>query len=390
MSDAIATTPEPEPFEQLRRTLARYPANQYRLLLPTTMADLSSLYRPSPTVVYVDPDDGRDVYPTPGGARDSFCLHNQTLERIANAAGIDFDSRMSRHVHDVVREPFICEQHVGGYYTDAQGARRRITASAKSDLRDGTPTAKLLAGGLNVARQFICERTESRARNRTIRKTTNLPSSFTRAELTLPMVAVRFRLDERHPDVRKALIAAGAAAADEVFPAQDGDPIDAGQARPDEFIEGQIIDTTTGQTPAEPDIPDDAPAAPPPPPPDPVVAIVARAVADVRKRPAGERDTPATDDDIRAVGIAVRDVLGLRGRVTQPRWRDVRLAIVRRLFGVASTRDLTTAHARVLVDMSKDPNGQGAIGTVFNAAMTNDAALGDVAKEWAASATPRK
>ena len=229
------------PFREMREVLAPYPSDSYTHLLPTSYQEQSDLYRLAVTVVKVNPDDTRDVYPTPGGGG-TVCLHSQALERIGAAAGIDFDPTLARHVHDRVGQPFICEIHVGGWYTDSLGQRRPITAGAVSDLRDGTPTAKVLKGGIETARQFICERTESRARNRAIRKTTSLPSSFSKDELRKPMVALRFRLDERRPDVAKALIEAGTRAGAQVF-GTAGEPIDAGIARPDEeIIEGQVTE----------------------------------------------------------------------------------------------------------------------------------------------------
>ena len=238
-------------FREMREVLSSFPSSSFIQLLPTSAQEMSDLYRPAVTVVKIDPQDQREVYDTPGGGG-TVCLHSQALERIANAAGIDFDPTLTHHVHDRVHQPFICEIHVGGWYTDSLGQRRPITAGAVSDLRDGTPTAKVLTGrtgkGLETARQFICERTESRARNRAIRKTTNLPSSFSKDELRKPMVAVRFRLDERDPEARKALIAQGTRASTQVF-GTVGPALDAGVARAEEeIIEGQVSEARGGSS----------------------------------------------------------------------------------------------------------------------------------------------
>lgn len=372
-------------FEEITNILAPFPSDKFRHLVPTTLQARSDLYRPSATVVMVDASDGRQVYPTPGSKDGSLCLHSLALERIGNAAGIDFDPRLTRHIHDVVNQPLICEYIVGGWYTDSLGQRRMISRGAKADLRDGSVSARLLGGGLGVARQFVCERTESRARNRVIRATTNLPSSFSRAELALPMVAVRWRLDERDPDVRRALIARGTAAADAVF---DGVIHGTPDIDPVSESEEAAIAAAATRVEAEPDVPDDAPAAAAAPtappattvvtPEDAITAIAARTANVVRRRAAGERETPATDDDVKAIGIAVRDVLALRDRVAQPRWKDVRLAVVRVLFGVGSTRDMTVAQARVFIAMSKDPAGQKEIAAAWAFVADRDPALADV------------
>ena len=321
-------------FQEMREVLRPFPSASYLHLLPTALQESSDLFRPSATVVRVNPDDPRDVYDTPGSKGTTVCLHSQALERIANAAGIDFDPTLTRHTHDRVKEPFICEIHVGGWYTDSLGQRRLITAGAVSDLRDGSVTAKVLGGGLNTARQFVCERTESRARNRAIRKTTNLPSSFRKDELRKPMVAVRFRLDERDPDVRRALIDRGTGAAREVFGDTTTQAIDAGIARPDEeVIEGQISER---QTEPEPEIPASAPA---------FDLAAVRATLEAERAKMRSADGKASDQQVLDIGIALRDVLSLAERVEKARWPAVRLAVLSALWDVAHTRDLTVRQA---------------------------------------------
>lgn len=207
-----------EPFREIRDLVSAYPQERFNLLLPTTYIGRSPLFVPSPTMVFVNPEDQREVYKTPGSkdADGLVCFHATTLQRIANAGGLDFDPSLAAHSHDRSKDPFVCEQIVGGYYVDSLGQRRIVSSGwTAHDLRDGSARAQMLGGSLNVARQFICEQCSTRATSRAIRKAMNLKSSYRRSELYTtidgknqlkPFVAIRIRLDEGDPDVKKALI----------------------------------------------------------------------------------------------------------------------------------------------------------------------------------------
>lgn len=362
-------------FHEMREVLAPFPSDKFIQLVPTTLQERSDLFRPSATVVQINPDDPRDVYPTPGGGA-TVCLHSQALERIGNAAGIDFDPTLTRHTHDRVKEPYICEVHVGGWYTDSLGQRRLITAGAVSDLRDGTVTANVLKGGLTTARQFICERTESRARNRAIRKTTNLPSSFRKDELRKPMVAIRFRLDERDPDVRRALIDRGTGAAREVFGDAAAPVTDAGVALPDEeVIEGTVVDEAAKAEP-EPEIPDGEPA-----PAAVDLTALRSALESVRAKLRGA-DGPASSELVMSIGVSLRDILDLRTRAAKERWPDVRLGILQALWGIASTNDLTSRQATATLTWLSDDEGRDQARALFDYLIASDSA-------FAAKVTPQ-
>lgn len=351
-------------FQEMREVLRPFPSDKYIQLVPTTLQERSDLFRPSATVVQVNADDPRDVYPTPGGGA-TVCLHSQALERIGNAAGIDFDPTLTRHTHDRVKEPYICEIHVGGWYVDSLGQRRLITAGAVSDLRDGTVTANVLKGGLTTARQFICERTESRARNRAIRKTTNLPSSFRKDELRKPMVAIRFRLDERDPDVRRALIDRGTGAAREVFGQTEAAALDAGVARPEEeVIEGQarVVEQATKAEPN--DIPDDEPV--------PFDIKPIQAALEAAAKRSRVDNGKASDQQLMDIGVGLRDVLDLRNRldlVKEERpagYAKVRLAMLTALFGVSSSADLTARQAAAMLAWLGTDEGKQQARAVFD------------------------
>ncbi len=357
-------------FEEVRSVLAPFPPDRFWHLVPTAFTERSELYRPAAVVVQINPDDPRDVYKTPGSRDDSLCLHSYALERTGNAIGIDW--RPTAYSHDHASEPFICEAHVTGIYTDPLGQRRIVSASAKSDLREGSPTARLLAGGISTARQFICERTESRARNRLIRKVANIPSTFTREELRKPFVAIRWRLDERLPDVRQAMISAGTSAAREIY----GAPIDAGEDAP----EAEVVETRAAPPGDEPGIAAPAAAAAPPPPAGADV-ISAAARAEALKRSDAAKPSDAA---LAALGAAIRDGLALSGKISDRAAVAIRLSLARGLFSdrMRSIRELSGGEAAVLAGMAQDEAGRAQLATVLRGRLElGDPVLADHAAE---------
>jgi hypothetical protein len=300
MSTAVATPPEPNnrdkalaPFKEIRDALAPYPPERFIQLLPSTYLGGSPLFIPTPSLVTVDPRDERDVYKTPGSkdSDESVCLHAVALQRIANAAGIDFDPTMAFHRHDRVKDPWVCEQIAGGTYIDSLGQTRTIASGwVTQDLRDGSPRANLITRqgpvALQVARQFICEQCSTRARSKAIRNAVQMRGSYKKSELLLveqidgktvtrpkPMVALRFRLDESDKDVKKALIDRATGARNQVFGIPELAAPEAPRGRDDlEDIEGEVIDTTATAAagPKEPDVVEPEETAPA----DPVKPIV--------------------------------------------------------------------------------------------------------------------
>jgi hypothetical protein len=342
-------------FEDMKKTLEPFPAANFHQLIPTAFQERSELFRPAASVVNVNPDDPRDVYPTPGGGG-TLCLHSQALERIGNAMGIDWDSTKYEHEH--ATEPYICTAFVSGTIVDSLGQRRRLTASAKSDLRDGSITSRVLGRGTDTARQFICERTESRARNRAIKKVGNIPTSFTKDELRKPFVAIRFRLDERDPDVKRALIEQGTRATDQVYGRLPAGPvIDAGRADPaDEAHEARVDE--------EPAIPDE---------PRTAKKSDAGVLIDSFKKAAAARpdaNVLASDEVLGTLAYALRDVWQL------PNDKDVmavaRRTVARAVFGVTKLRELTRAQVQVIVDAGKELGGQAQLSEIRDFLATAD------------------
>jgi hypothetical protein len=380
--ETVKQTEDDPRFEDVKHALAPYKPESFHRLVPTALQERSPLYRPAVAVVKINAADARDVYDTPGGGG-TVCLHTQALERIGNALGIDW---LRTEYERDPKEPFFVTAHVTAEYTDAVGQRRKINASATSDLRDGSITADVLKGGLRTARQFIAERTEARARNRVVRKVTGMPTSFTKPELAKPFVAVRWRLDESDPDVKRALIAQGVGASDQIFGHQSekaieasAKVIDAGHEGPEaEIAEGQF----TEQTEREPEVPDVAPAAAAATPAAPTGAEVQPIVTAIIKSVGrgSEAGTPADDDLIATLGVVLRDILGLKGKVSGSEMSAIRLSIAQLVFGteIKTSRSLTRGQANALIGLSKELIGQANLKTLFAFALANDPALAEI------------
>jgi hypothetical protein len=402
MTVTTGATPDPGdrsralvPFKAIRDVVSAYPSERFILLLPTTYLGSSPLFIPTPSAVVVDPEDERDVYKTPGSrdTDESLCFHATALQRLANAGGIDFDPSLTRHRHDREKTPLVCENIAAGWYIDSIGQRRLISSPwITHDLRDGSPRAKLLGAGkaLEVARQFICEQGGARARSSAIRKALEIKGSYKKSELywldqverdgkqvtvrrPKPFVALRFRLDESDPDVKKALIARGVGVSQEIFGRDERgelpEPTVApGADRLEDVVDGEIIDVETQQVvlEAEPPIGDVAPA------PAAKAAAPARdanavaAAATSKAKAIADAQGKATDEYLAHVGAQLRDALQL-AKLESKGQIAVRLAIARGLYGagIKSVRELTTAQARVVVEMTKEPEGQRDLETVL-------------------------
>jgi hypothetical protein len=381
------------PFKVIRDVVAAYPADRFHLLLPTTYLGSSSLFIATPTAVIIDPDDERDVYKTPGSRDndDSICFHATALQRLANAGGIDFDPSLTRHRHDREKTPLVCEQIAAGWYIDSIGQRRLISSPwVTHDLRDGSPRARLAHSPkqLEVGRQFICEQCGARARSSAIRKALDMKSSYKKSELywldqverdgkqvTLrrpkPFVALRFRLDEADPDVKRALIARGVGAAQEIFGAAETRELPepaaaAGADALEDVVDGEIIDVETQQVvlEAEPPIGEVAPAPKAEAPTRDANAVAAAATS--KAKAITDAQGKASDEYLAHVGAQLRDALQL-AKLESKGQIAVRLAIARGLYGasIKSVRELTTAQARVVVEMTKEPEGQRDLETVL-------------------------
>lgn len=354
------------PFKDVLDVLAPYSADQYHRLVPTAMQQRSPLYAPAVQVVKVNPDDKREVYPTPGARDGTLCLHSQALARIANAIGIDFgQTRFEQY------EQFWVTAHVPFEVVDALGQRRHGSASKTLDLRDGSIRAKLLGTAVSTARQFIREQAESGARSRVVKAWTGMPTSFTADELRKPFVALRWTLDVNQPDVRRALIDAGTRSANEVF-GREGARVEIGPGDDD----GEVAEGTFTEAPAadpEPDIPD-APA-----PATDVSAIAAAYTARAKTRP--DNTQRAGNDLLGTLALAIANVYGLPNKSKEDKQAisDARKGVASVLFG-KSVSDLSVGQATVVIEATKELAGQADLAAVGEVIGVHQRTLADAAR----------
>lgn len=308
-------------FDDVRQLMAQFDPAKFIPLIPSVFQERSDLYRPAVVVVPVDPTDKRDVYESP--AKDgTVCLRARKAEQIGNAIGVKWhDVKMERTDTSVTAT-------VKAEITDAVGDRIPLVAIATEYL---TP-----AKGRTVS-TFPEEKAQARARAILIKKLTGLPTSFTPAELKAKdFVGLRWVLDDRQPDIRDAVINRGLQAAAHVFGKEAPQKaIEAVAGPDDQVIEGQLSEV------GEPEIPDAPPATAAAPAFD-IQAV--RAALEVLRSKQRTVDGRASDDLLQEVGVALRDVLELPGRVDKAQWTRVRLAMLTALWGIEGSSRNLTAH----------------------------------------------
>lgn len=81
-------------------------------------------------------DEARDTYPIPGSSDRG--LSKIALDKIASAAGISWDSRLSGRL-DNGSEPRYCHYRAVGHIRNFDGTARTIIAEKEIDTRDGSP-----------------------------------------------------------------------------------------------------------------------------------------------------------------------------------------------------------------------------------------------------------
>ena len=134
-----------------------------------------------------------EVYPTQGG---KMGLTKSALDRIAIAAGVEWDPRESRRLDDG-SDPLYVEYQAVGRFPTLDGSYRTITGTKIMDLRDGSAQTRTILGAkngektLSQTRTFIGEHAESKAKNRAIRSGLGLRSGYTSDELSKPFVVAR-------------------------------------------------------------------------------------------------------------------------------------------------------------------------------------------------------
>lgn len=170
------------------------------------------------SMVTVDARVGRDgkpltndIYPVGMG---KFGLSKAPLDRIAGAAGVDWDPVLTRRMDDA-RDPYYCAFQAVGYVRSFDGTRRTITGTKEMDLRDGSPQCEALAGRkrdgsgdaskqIREMRLHILGHAESKAKLRAIRSL-GLQTSYKPEELTKPFAVARLMFTGRtnDPELRR-------------------------------------------------------------------------------------------------------------------------------------------------------------------------------------------
>lgn len=169
------------------------------------------------SIVYVDPNDGKDgpgdVYRVGGG---KLGLSGTTLKRIGAAAGVDWDMERTGRL-DNGRDPHYCHYRAVGTVRNFDGSIRTISGEVEIDAREGSPQIdeiKQKAAGRENSdggasqilelRKFLLRHAESKAKNRAIADM-GLKRSYNPAELTKPFAVARLMATGRtnDPELRR-------------------------------------------------------------------------------------------------------------------------------------------------------------------------------------------
>lgn len=198
-------------------------ASRFNLLVPKTgMTDVPRGMRLVASRIEIDPDpDHGDVYkvPGPGG---KLAIGKAKLNAIANAIGINWV--VSERVDDR-RHPHYVEWRVVGKFVLPDGTvvtrPGHKTIDLRTEIGDGTRGAELEEiiavaakrqrdpdDQIRKARQNIQSIAETKAMNRSIRSAAGLQTSYTRAQLVKPFIAVKLAVDPRSEIGGQAALAA--------------------------------------------------------------------------------------------------------------------------------------------------------------------------------------
>jgi len=147
-----------------------------------------------------------DIYPVGSG---KFGLGKAPLDRIAGAAGVDWDPVLTRRLDDG-RDPHYCSFQAVGYVRSFDGSRRTITGTKEMDLRAGSPQCEALAARrtdgsgdadkqIREMRLHILGHAESKAKLRAIRSL-GLQTSYPIEDLRRPFAVARLMFTGRSQD----------------------------------------------------------------------------------------------------------------------------------------------------------------------------------------------
>jgi hypothetical protein len=175
----------------------------YHLVAPSTVVQtLPEGAEVAISVIYVNPDkDGGEVFVTDSG---KLALTGTALARISAAAGITWDPKQCGRTDDR-RNSRYCEYRAVGGWTLFDGTFITECAHRETDLTDGSDeAASMTPKQLAQQRKFILPLTESKAKNRVIRRL-GLKSGYTQQELQKPFAVARLMFTGRtnDPELRK-------------------------------------------------------------------------------------------------------------------------------------------------------------------------------------------
>lgn len=202
---------------------------QFNVLAPTmTAAQINPFMALHVAEVRVDPTVGAgDVYEEKNAGAGKLALHARALDKISAAAGIMWHPTLCRA--EEVRRDYVRYKAVG-LIRDASGQWRFLPPGTKEiwaedeegELRRSNAAQKLQGAALEAyvskqlayANQHRLAKAETKAKNRVIRASLSIKSTYTAAELAKPFVVpvITFQPDYSDPQVRQAMLLAGARA----------------------------------------------------------------------------------------------------------------------------------------------------------------------------------
>lgn len=138
-----------------------------------------------------------ETYELPGG---KLGLAKTALDRIAAAAGVDWDPRLCGRLDDAY-DPHYCHYRAVGSVRTFDGSIRTITGEVEIDARDGSPQIEEIItkakrndrdprSQILELRKFLLRHAESKAKNRAIRSL-GLRTAYDRAELSKPFIVAK-------------------------------------------------------------------------------------------------------------------------------------------------------------------------------------------------------
>lgn len=191
--------------EHALQILNKYPSDQYNVLAPATVTQVSPWHRIIVSEVNVDPDPSHgDVYRHYNG---TLAMHKETLLRLADAAGIRFPNppQFSRDSHDGSYDCTIRAEK-----QDPDGTWRAFYGSYRWDVTErlqsiSNPDSRAGQAEIRMIRTFSMQRAETGAISRAIRKIIQIRQTYSPADLQKPFIVARISFDPwNDPAIREA------------------------------------------------------------------------------------------------------------------------------------------------------------------------------------------